>query len=187
MKASAAGTVTLDCHEHFMKQTLRSRCMIVGANGTQQLNIPVIGRGKKIIMRDVRISYAENWQRYHRQAIISAYGSSAFFEHYFPELESHLMRRESYLIDFLFPLLQWQEKSLRLKINWACTVGFRPYSQTRDLRLSEFESEESVKPYHQVFMARHGFIKHLSTLDIVMNEGPYWRDYLITPPLHKRP
>ena len=37
--------------EHFVKQTLRTRCTILGANAIQQLSIPVIRpNGSKIIL-----------------------------------------------------------------------------------------------------------------------------------------
>ncbi len=56
---AAAGTVLLEQHENYQKQSYRNRCMIYAANGPTPLIIPVVKLpGGKMPVRDVRIDYA---------------------------------------------------------------------------------------------------------------------------------
>lgn len=68
---------------NYVKQTYRNRCNIISANGLIPLSIPVIKpKTTKCLTRDIRISDHDNWQHMHWNAIVSAYGSSPFFEYY---------------------------------------------------------------------------------------------------------
>jgi len=92
--------VYLEQFENFTKQTYRNRCQILGGNGEISLVIPVVkGRGPKILIKDLQISYDENWQRNHWQTIVSAYNSSPYFEYYQDELLPFFERKTRYLLD----------------------------------------------------------------------------------------
>ena len=80
--------VTLDPHEHFLKQSFRNRCTIVGANAVQNLIVPINRRQRKDPIQTLEISYAEDWQRIHLGGIISSYQVSPYFEHYAHLFES---------------------------------------------------------------------------------------------------
>jgi len=68
---------------NYVKQTYRNRCNIISANGLIPLSVPVIKPDTaKCLTRDIRISDHDNWQHMHWNAIVSAYGSSPFFEYY---------------------------------------------------------------------------------------------------------
>ena len=74
--------VFIERFENFHKQTYRNRCVILGGNGPISLVVPVVkGRGAKILIKDLKISYDTNWQRNHWRTIFSAYNSSPFFEY----------------------------------------------------------------------------------------------------------
>ena len=56
--------ILLEQHENFPKQTYRSRCNIYGANGKLALILPIHHNGKRA-MKDLELSYAEDWQKLH--------------------------------------------------------------------------------------------------------------------------
>src|SRR5688572_23608479 len=76
-------TIVISTHEVFPRQTLRNRCVIVNANGLQNLSIPV-GResGHETLTKDVQISYAEDWVKNHLRSIESAYRRTPYYEYY---------------------------------------------------------------------------------------------------------
>jgi len=51
-----------------------------------------------------------------------------------------------------------------------------------DLRNSIYpksnQAPYTFNPYQQVFMEKHGFIKDLSIIDLLFNEGPSTQEYL---------
>ncbi|MBK9524879.1 MAG: WbqC family protein [Bacteroidetes bacterium] len=69
-----AGEITIEQHEHFVKQTYRNRCHIYNSNGLLPLIIPVEHDhlGDKPI-RDVKISFGAEWKKNHWRSIYSAY------------------------------------------------------------------------------------------------------------------
>ena len=64
--------VVFEQFETFPKQTYRNRASIYGANGKLSLIIPIRGTESKL-MKDIEISYQENWQKNHWKSIESAY------------------------------------------------------------------------------------------------------------------
>ena len=59
-------------HEHFVKQSIRNRCDIYGANGKLQLTIPKQRKGSdKTIIKEIQISYKQDWQKEHWNAIVN--------------------------------------------------------------------------------------------------------------------
>lgn len=90
------GAVIEEQADHYVKQTYRNRCIIVGDDGPIALTIPVsapevLPDGTKPIgisktpMHSVVISGHGNWRHQHWQAIVSAYQSSPYFEYYADE------------------------------------------------------------------------------------------------------
>ena len=72
-----AGTIALEGCEHYIKQSYRNRCRILGPNGVQSLTIPVeLPAGTKTPIREVRISDHGEWRHLHAQALRTAYGAS---------------------------------------------------------------------------------------------------------------
>ena len=87
-------TVAIEHHEHFVKQTYRSRCHIYGANGMLKLSIPVMHSRERTIIKDIRISYNDNWQKLHWRSIESAYRCSPYFEYYESEFASYYSEKK---------------------------------------------------------------------------------------------
>ena len=168
----------IEIHEHFVKQSIRNRCEIYGANGKLQLTIPKVRRGSsKTIIKEIKISYKVNWQKLHWNAIKSAYNSSPFFEYYKDEIEPFFKKKESNLFDFNNKL---QNVILELLQEDKCsdfTTSYLHKTEFSDLRNYDFFLESASK-YNQVFMEKHNFIPNLSILDLLFNLGPESSDYL---------
>ncbi len=80
--------IILEQHENFPKQTYRNRANIYGANGKLSLSIPIKHNGKRAL-KDLEISYDENWQSLHWKSIKIAYQTSPYFGFYESKLEKY--------------------------------------------------------------------------------------------------
>jgi len=173
-----AKNCSIEHHEHFIKQSIRNRCEIYGANGKLRLTIPKERKGSsKTIISEIKISYKDDWQKLHWNAIKSAYNSSPFFEYYSNELEVFYQEKESNLIIFNNKLQEVILDLLQEENNSTPTVEYLHSGNFTDLRNHDFILENPEK-YNQVFMEKHGFIPNLSILDLLFNLGPESLDYL---------
>ena len=173
-----AKNCSIEHHEHFIKQSIRNRCEIYGANGELRLTIPKERKGSsKTIISEIKISYKDDWQKLHWNAIKSAYNSSPFFEYYSNELEVFYQEKESNLIIFNNKLQEVILDLLQEENNSTPTVEYLHSGNFTDLRNHDFTLEDPEK-YNQVFMEKHGFIPNLSILDLLFNLGPETSDYL---------
>lgn len=170
--------VYLEYCDFYVKQTYRNRCHIAGANGVMALSIPVEKpNGTKTLMRDVRISEHNDWQKHHWRSIESAYNSTPFFEYYKDDFLPFYVQRWTFLCDFN---LQIQAKVLELlELNPPIQLTDTYQSQCAD---ELFDMRESFQPkvqypvcksktYYQVFEQRFGFHPNLSIIDLLFNMG----------------
>lgn len=165
-----ADEVQFEIHEHFPKQTHRSRMEILGPNGVQKLVIPTQKTGQKRVMKDVRISYAENWQREHWKSLEAAYRNSPFFEHYESEIHDFYTQKTEHLLEFNLEFFEVINKLIKINFNYSLTEGYESLSSV-EYRDSAFDLMEPIS-YMQVFMDRFDFIPNLSILDALFCLGP---------------
>lgn len=153
-------TVTIEACEHYQKGAWRNRCMIAGPNGAQRLSIPLEkGKHQQTPIRDVRISYHENWQLIHWRSIKTAYGNAPYFEHYADQLVRFYEKKEVFLFDYNLALFDFLVK----KTGWKGRILLSEnYAPVPDL------PEIGIKPYPQVFQDRYEFMGGLSVLDALM-------------------
>src|SRR5579871_4151040 len=72
----SADTILIEKHDLFMKGSYRNRMHIASSSGVQRLSIPLKkGKNQNALMKDVEISYTENWQRIHWQALCTCYNN----------------------------------------------------------------------------------------------------------------
>ncbi len=153
--------------ENYQKGGWRNRCRIAGANGPLLLSIPLEkGKHQQLPIRDVRISYRDDWPRQHAQAIRSAYGRAPYFEHYGPPLLELLEQRREFLWDYNVALTQRVIQLTGLRVTLSQTPEFLggdagARKVTRD-----------VPVYRQIFEERHGFLGGLSVMDGLFCLGP---------------
>ena len=177
-KLYRADEAWIEQHEHFVKQTYRSRCIIATTQGTQALTVPVerdILKSQAI--KDIRISDHGNWRHLHWNALQSAYGESPFFEYYEDDLRPFFEKRWTFLFDF--------NEAIREKLCELLDIS--PVVRFTEKYVSDYASDyrEAINPkhpapdpdfqprrYYQVYEAKHGFLPNLSIVDLLFNMGP---------------
>ena len=168
----------IELNEHFIKQSIRNRCDIYGANGKLRLSIPKQRKGSsKTIIENLKISYRNNWQKQHWNAIESAYNSSPFFEYYKDDLKPFFEEKEEYLVNFNSKLQNVILSMLQQENIIKNTTEYLHKGNFFDLRNYTWKLKNQEK-YDQVFMENQGFIPNLSILDLLFNLGPESIDYL---------
>ena len=169
-----ADVIYVDGDEIWEKQTLRNRSYILSANGIQSLSVPVKHTGGiKVPIKEIQISYDQNWLRVHQGTIFSAYNTSAFFTYFKDDLFAIYDKKPSHLFDLNFQLLQFLLKKFKFKGKLEIynqqkeVLDLRAYSQLDFLKANAAKGEK----YHQVFGYKFEFTKFLSCLDILANSG----------------
>ena len=174
-------TTHLEIHENFVKQSIRNRCEILSGNGVLRLSIPLKhSNGIKIKTKDIRIDFGKSWQTNHWKAIKSAYASAPYFEDYEQQINQILLAKDEFLLDknqrifeFLFSVLEINKTISYTKIYTEQTE--------RDFRTLDFmKNSFEIKEYQQVFSYRKGFYSNLSMIDLLMNEGPFIRNWILS-------
>jgi len=177
----------IEHHEHFIKQTFRSRCEIYSPNGVLTLSIPLEKRNKRQAVKDTRISYEYNWQILHWRSLESSYRRSPFFEYYEDDLWPFFEdKKYDFLVDFNEAIQQEILGLLKAKPNYTFSTEYKSnYENADDFRqlISPKESPAAdpafeAKPYSQVFETRHGFLPNLSIADLLFNQGSRAADYI---------
>ncbi len=176
-----ANDVLFEVEEHFVKQTIRNRCSIYGANGPLNLIVPVKHTATKIRIKDLEISWDEPWSKMHWKSIESAYRKSAYFIYYEDAFRKIYAQKQRYLIDFNFEVQTLILKCLKEDVKIQKTTLFeKEYVERWDGRSfsDTLLKESKAISYPQVFGDKHGFIPHLSILDCLFNLGPETKGYL---------
>lgn len=167
--------VSIELYETYQKQSCRTRCNVMTANGIQTLTIPVIKtNGNHTLTKDIEISYKEAWQQIHLRCLESAYRKSAYFDYYFPYFEKIYKQKFNTLIELNDYCLKTILKLLKVKKEYSYTEDFEKIVDYKDYRISLSKNNYNnfeMKPYYQVFADRHGFVSNLSIVDLLFNEG----------------
>ena len=196
-----SGRVVVEQHEHYQKQSWRSRCRILSAGGPEDLSIPVVKEARRSRpIRDIRIDYSEPWLQHHVRALAGAYASSAYYDYYADDLLPILESKPAFLFDLNMALLEKLLDLLDLHTPLSLTSAFvtsdvipGPTGNLFDGRgriqpkykgeslLAEYGREQA---YYQVFVNcdpsdRASFIPNLSVIDLLSAEGPDAGRYLL--------
>ena len=175
--------VILEAQENYNKRSFRNKYEIVNDKGRQTLSIPLQkGKHQQLGIREVLISYDENWPDIHQRTLATCYRSSPFFDFYFDDIQSLLHSNEKYLWKFNFNIIQWLIQTIRLPSSLASSTTFRrPSGKQFDYRYKYLPKQLlEHKPYPQVFEDRIGFQSNLSILDLLFALGPETLNFLIS-------
>lgn len=177
-----ADDVSIELFETYCKQSCRTRCDVITANGIQTLTVPVVKvNGNHTLTKDIEISYKESWQQVHLRCMESAYRKSAYFDYYFPYFEKIYKQRFNTLVELNDFCLKTILKIIKVKKEYSYTEDFEKIIDNSDYRIflsKNGTNKTEMKPYYQVFADRHGFISNLSVIDLLFNEGPASVNYL---------
>lgn len=177
--------VIWEVEDNYQKQTYRNRCYICTDRGKLQLTIPIKhvgGKQGRQKYKEVRIDNSYPWQRQHWRSIQTAYRTSPYFEYYEDQLIPIFEDQHTFLLDFNLMTTELLCEILEVPMPSSRTESYQVISEEhKDLRLlvnAKHKIDLEQDPYIQVFGDRHGFIKNLSTLDLIFNEGPGALSYL---------
>ncbi len=175
------GDCTIDIGEHYIKRSPRNRTRIMTAQGVMELSIPVKKANKpRSAMHSMEIDYSKKWQHQHWTAILSAYKSSPFFDHYAPYFESLYKREFTLLTEFNHELMRVIIKLLKLEAPAISNDYILAQESDLDLRpKGAIEAQRSVEEYIQVFCDRIPHEPNLSIIDLLFCEGPNARAILM--------
>ena len=164
--------IYIEQYEHFIKQTYRNRCELFSSNGKQILSIPLIKQADKELIKDKRISYAEDWQKQHWRAITSAYKNSPYFEYFEDDLKPFYETPYEFLLEYNTALLHTILHILRVKKTFQFTSQYESKpTHYIDLRDTNTLLNSNNYRYYQIFANKHGFISNLSCLDCLFHIG----------------
>ncbi len=171
--------ITFEKNENFVKQTYRNRCKILGANGTLNLVIPTHHNGKRSV-KDIEISYAENWQKIHLKSIKTAYQTSPYFEFYESKFDEIFAKKDKFLIDYTLKTNELIFSLLKISPRIYFSEKYlEEYSNDfRNQFIAKETFTEEQQTYNQVFSDRFPFQKDLSILDLIFNLGTKSLQYL---------
>jgi len=166
--------------ENFPKQTYRNRANIYGANGKLSLIIPISHNGKREL-KDIEISYREDWRALHWKSIKTAYQSSPYFEFYEDKLRKIFELKEKSLLDFNLKALEIVQQILKTEKAYSLNTEYLKNPEAVSFREkfnAKIPSENSLEAYYQTFSDKMGFLNDLSVLDLLCNKGPESLTYI---------
>lgn len=175
--------VVIEQYDHYIKQTYRNRCNIIGPEGIQSLIIPIVKPSRdKQCMKDILISDHDNWQHLHWQAIKSSYKNSPYYDYFEEEFIKFYTHTPKYLLDFNMGLQETVCELINIKPNVRLSSEYKTDFLENEIDLreaihpkKELTAEEQgllSKRYYQVFEQKHQFAPNLSILDLMFNMGP---------------
>lgn len=172
--------IVLEQYENFPKQTYRNRTNIYGANGRLSLIIPINHSGERV-MKEIKVSHRENWQKLHWKSIKTAYQSSPYFEFYEDRLQKIFEFESDSLIQFNLNALKIVLDILKTEKAYSLNIEYVKIPLEENYRekfSAKKESEIEMEEYYQTFTDKMGFMKDLSILDLICNKGPETLTYL---------
>jgi hypothetical protein len=177
--------VTFEKHEHFVKQSLRNRCTIMGANGPLNLLVPRTKSEVRLAIEHAKVHDDEDWKTLHWRSLESAYRKSPYFEYYEDELLPFFKKEHTHHFQLGLESIQIIFQLLSIEFKHEFTTKYEADFDGLDLRSvwnkQDYSLQNPIKSYPryiQVFSDRHEFEPDVSMLDLLFCQGPRAVDYL---------
>ena len=167
--------LTIEAHEHYIKQSIRNRAYILSANGIQSLTIPIKrNKNLRITSSQAEIDNKTPWQQNHLRSIRSAYGKAPYFDYYYPDIEKIILTPFDTMIELNTTLTSYILNKVKLDIPITKTESYIKKNKN-DYR-NIFNKDGKVpqikhKAYIQAFCDRFEFTDNLSSIDLLFNTG----------------
>jgi hypothetical protein len=177
--------VSIESKEHFVKQSFRSRCTIMGANGALNLLVPRLRSDVRQTMDGAIIDQETDWKKLHWRSLESAYRKSPYFEYYEHHFEAFFSEPQTRHFEMGLRSVQLACQLLKIPFEPTITSTYLQQFDGLDLRSAWNKQAYAAKvpvahfpPYIQVFSDRFPFAADLSILDLLFCEGPRSIDHL---------
>lgn len=195
--------------EPYQKQSYRSRCDLMSPNGRLSFSLPIQQYGTPPpLVQAITISEHGNWRHRLHHALKSNYHSTPYWLHYEEAILSHSYATQyNLLADYNALWLEWLCDAWYLtkpryitnkevgkieagKIDngddWGtATVSSKTRVMDKAIEPSALRGINFPR-YWQPFERRWGFQANLSALDLLLNQGPEGRLYLLQLPLQEK-
>ncbi len=180
-----ADEFVIEACENYQKQNYRNRCHILTANGMKELVVPVKHSAEKVLFKDIEIDNTQHWQKIHWRTIKSAYGKSAFFEHYGYRFEKMYQKQYDKLWDWNMDILTLCLAILKKEDRITLSQEYENKPENTIIDLRSALHPKKLQPMEQPFVSGHyiqvfgnKFVENLSVLDLIFCEGPYASKWL---------
>lgn len=180
-----AEAVVFEVFDNYQKQSYRNRMRIATSTGLLTLTIPILHRADSSkghqLTQEVQIENQFKWQRNHWRSLKTAYQTSPYFEYYEDEFEPLYHQKWERLSDFHEACRVVILEALQLEVPTTTSSEYYRTPEQLDLRHlinCKREPDYPLPPYQQLFGDKHGYLKNLSILDLLFNEGTSALSYL---------
>lgn len=158
----------------YVKQSLMNRFWLKAPGQPMLMIVPVVHIGRTRTLSETEIAYKDNWPIRMERSIESCYRKSAFFEHYFPEVQAILNQRFEKLTDLSLASTTLLSKGFGLGL--LNVSGVEPFDFPENIFPPRpFPQDLSELPRFQLFGE---FVPGLSGLDALFNYGPETRQWI---------
>ena len=183
-KLYAADVVLFEGCESFQKQSYRSRCKILGANGELNLSIPVNHGANRGLIQSTTIEYTQNWVVPFWRTLEASYRKSPYFVYFEDIFKPILFSETQSLFDLNLKIIKECCRFLNIEKEIQVTSDYVEVYEEEgiiDWRNKIHPKKECLENSFQEYPQNFGttFVENLSIIDLIMNEGPAAVMYLM--------
>lgn len=164
MAQSGEAKISRTAYTH--KASAYNKFIVAGSQGEQQLSFFLNRKTLKKPFNTVELSPLVDWRKAHWRSLETNYKKAAFYEFY----------------DYKFKPI-FEQNTLFDAINLSYTICFEALHMPFKIQWVDEDPMPylnlEVNPYEQVFSDSLGFLPGLSILDLIFNQGPMARDYIL--------